>query len=177
MVSGNAYDYRSTNEDQLRKFVAENAEALKLMRTGLSKECRVPMEFSTNYFQKHLPELSALKGLCYVLAAEGRLAELENRPGDAAQIYLDAIRFSHESMRGGVVIDKLVGIAMESLVLTPLEKLSRNLEAKDCRKTVQLIETVEAKSEGLEEIFQKTATWHRHDGLMQRLQSGVTNEK
>ncbi len=168
-VSGNASDYRSMNEEQLRQFVAGNAQALKLVRAGLGKECRVPLELSTNYFEKHLPELSYSKSLCLVLVAEGRLAELENRPADAPQSYLDAIQFSHETVRGGVVIDKLVGIATESLALTPLEKVSRGLEAKDCRKAIQSLEAVEAKREDLEETFKKEGTLSRQGSFIQKL--------
>src|SRR5438477_491427 len=35
--------------EQLRKHLANNVEALKLIRAGLTKQCRIPISFSTNY--------------------------------------------------------------------------------------------------------------------------------
>src|SRR5712671_2490040 len=42
-------DYRTMSQEELRAFLARNAEALQLVRAGLGKECRVPMKFSANY--------------------------------------------------------------------------------------------------------------------------------
>ena len=49
----------------------------------------VPLDYSpTN--EEHLPNLASLKRLAQAMAAEGRLAELENRPADAAEAYLQS---------------------------------------------------------------------------------------
>src|SRR5262245_21166679 len=42
-------DYRQLTEPELRQLVASNAPALALLRTGLSRECRVPVEASQGY--------------------------------------------------------------------------------------------------------------------------------
>ena len=101
--------YDQTNELQLAVLVATNAEALRLLRAGLSNQCRVPLQFSENYMANHLNDLAGCKRLAQVLAAEGRLAEMEDRPADAARSYLEAIHLGAESARGGVLIDQLVG--------------------------------------------------------------------
>src|SRR5437764_11495944 len=46
--SGRFYD-RSMALENLRNLIAENAEALALARLGLTRECRVPINFSTNF--------------------------------------------------------------------------------------------------------------------------------
>jgi hypothetical protein len=162
-------DYHSMTEPELREFITQNGQALKLLRSGLARECRVPIDFSSNYFSLHGPELSSNKSLGRILAAEGRLAELENHFGDAARSYVEAIRFGQESARGGFLIDKLVGIALESIGLTPLEKLSQSLDAKQCRQTIQALETIEAKEEPLQEVFKKEAGLVDHASFTQRL--------
>ena len=84
-----------------REFSGVMAEALKLARTGLSRACRVPLDYSpTN--ETHFSNLATLKRLALALAAEGRLAELENRPADAAAAYLATIRLGQAVCRGGV---------------------------------------------------------------------------
>ena len=75
--------------DGLRVLVATNAEALRLLRVGLSRNCSVPTDEAIANFGGANRDLIALKSLARLLNAEGRLAELENRPTDAAQSYLD----------------------------------------------------------------------------------------
>src|SRR5439155_19023133 len=70
LVSKTSWNYRSLTRDELGALVAENAEALKLVRLGLTKECRVPIEYSQEYLERHLQELSSTKMLGVALAAE-----------------------------------------------------------------------------------------------------------
>ena len=171
LVSEATSDYHSMSEAELRKFVSENSEALKLVRAGLAKECRVPIEFSTNYFENHMPALASTRRLPFAMAAEGRLAELENRSGDAAQSYLETIRFSSESVRGGFLIDKLVGLAIEPIGLTPLEKLTTRLDANQCRKALADLERLQPGQESLQEVLENEDALARHAGFMQKIAS------
>jgi hypothetical protein len=78
MVTDNTSDYGTMSEAELRTFVKKNAEALKLMRVGLGRKCRVPLDSSpTNTVR--ISRLSEIKRLARTMMAEGRLAELENR--------------------------------------------------------------------------------------------------
>src|ERR1035441_3239154 len=42
MITDNASDYSTMTQEELRAFVKKNAEALKLAREGLARECRGP---------------------------------------------------------------------------------------------------------------------------------------
>ena len=122
MVSDNASDYVTMSEEELRAFVKKNAEALKLARIGLGRECRVPLDYSpTNGVI--LSHLATLKRLGQTLTSEGRLAELENRPADAAEAYLAVIHLGHAMCQGGLIIDSLVGLAIESMGTAGLDKV------------------------------------------------------
>jgi hypothetical protein len=69
-------DYRQLAEPALRQLVASNSPALELLRTGLARECRVPVKASQDYFRTNSSRL--LPGhLANALAAEGRLAEMD----------------------------------------------------------------------------------------------------
>ena len=82
-------DVTRASTEQLREYLAKNGEALKLIRQGLTKECRIPIEFSTNYLS--LRSLPDVKKLVWLLKANGRLPELEHRNNDAA-IFQNALR-------------------------------------------------------------------------------------
>jgi len=94
MVPSNALDFRTVSAGELRAFLGTNAAALKLASTGLTRRCQVPVVFSATQ-EAHLANLATFKRLGLALGAQGRLAELENRPADAAESYLTEIRLGY----------------------------------------------------------------------------------
>ena len=147
--------------DELRALVAKNADALRLARAGLQKQCRVPVDFSMNYMSNHLSDLTLFKQLGRAFVAEGKLAEQENRTGDAAPAYLDAVRLGHECSRGGLIIDMLVGVACRSLGRQGLQGLLANLKAPECREVVHQLEDIDSKSESATEVASHERSWSR----------------
>jgi hypothetical protein len=171
MVSQDSGNYTDMNVAQLRTLVASNAAALKLAALGLSRECRTPMDLSTNFAS--LSELPALKRVAQALAAEGKLAELENRPGDAVQSYLTAVRMGYAIRRGGVMITALVGCAIEAIGTAGLERTSRNLDARQSRDLAASLEQADAQDEPPEQMLKNERDWTRRKfgltGQLQRL--------
>jgi hypothetical protein len=161
LVAGETADWPNLSPEKLRVTVATNAEALRLARAGFSHESRVPLSYSVTNMAGHMTDLANFKRLAHAFAAEGKLAELENRPGDAAKSYLDTIRFGHELSRGGVIIDSLVGIAVQAIGLTPLEKLPGKLDPKSCREIAASLEALESKREPAPVVFQQEKVWAR----------------
>ena len=132
MVSDNTGDFNEMKSEELRELVAKNSGALQAARTSLQEDCAVPLQFSPNWVSRHFSELPSYKKLAQAFIAEGQLAGMENRPGDAAKSYLDAIRLGNKSARGGVLIDQLVGTAIEAMGTSHLQKLIDQLDAKTC---------------------------------------------
>ncbi len=97
--------------------------------------------------QPRLENLSTLKRLAQALAAQGQLAELEKHPAAAAESYLTAIRLGVAGSRGGLLIDSLVGTAVEAIGSAGLEKLVPMLDAKQCCQTVAALESCDARRE------------------------------
>jgi hypothetical protein len=162
MVSTNSWNYDSANLEQLRETTAVNAEAVAHARTGLSNECRVPLQFSKTYEENHISDLVSVRMLAQAFATEGKRAEMENRPNDAAKSYLDAIHLGNESARGGVLIDQMVGMAMEIIGTSHLTNLVDQLDAKSCRETAATLETLDAQRQTWDEVMQQEHDWsHR----------------
>jgi hypothetical protein len=161
MANDNTGNYYEMKLEELRRLVAKNSDALQTARTGLQKDCAVPLQFSRNYMSRHIPELADNKRLAQAFAAEGRLAEMENRPSDAAGSYLDLIRQGNDSARGGVLIDALVGLAIENMGVAGLQKITDRLDAKSCRETVAALETLDAQRQSWNEVIQQEDGWSR----------------
>jgi hypothetical protein len=111
-----------------------------------------------------------MKRLAQAFTAEGKLAEMENRPADAAKSYLDAVHFGNEATRGGVLIDQMVGMAVESIGTSHLINLADRLGAKSCRETAVALETLDSQRQTWDEVMQQENDWSR------RTFPGVRNE-
>lgn len=161
MLEDKTSDYAGMNERDLRTLVETNAEALKLARTGLSRPCQVPLDYSAASPNYLFTNLAGLKRLAQGLAAEGRLMELEGRPNDAADSYLTAIRLGVATSKGGLLIDSLVGIAIEAIGTSYLEKLALTLNAKQCRQAAAVLESCEAGREPTPAVLAREREWSR----------------
>jgi hypothetical protein len=144
----------------LQTLVDGNSNALQLVQSGLQMQCRVALDYSPNS-STLLDQLAGMKRLAQAFAAEGRLAEMENRPSAAAKSYLDAVHFGNESVRGGVLINELVDIAIEAIATSHLTNLVEQLDAKSCRETAATLEALDSQRQTRNEFMQQENDWSR----------------
>jgi len=156
MLKGNT-DYLTAGEEELRIGLEKNKEALNEGKKGLNQESRVRLEYSA-VSSTHIDELPHLKSLAQVFAAQGRLAEMEHHPREAAQAYLDVIHLGHQ-VRGGTLLDSLVGVAIEAIGSTALEKLYPQLNAEECRETATVLKALEHDRETSEAVLAQEKAW------------------
>lgn len=128
---------RTMPMEDLRALVATNAPLLDLVREGLTQRCHTHVDFDAGFIGRMNASLGPLKRIGVTLNAEGLLAELEARPTAALRSHLDSLRFGQESSRGGLIIERLVGIANEQIGLTHLRPLIPVLNTADCKLCVE----------------------------------------
>jgi hypothetical protein len=143
-VLGNIGDWPTLDHDNLRDLVSTNAEPLRLLRLGLTRQCVMPMDSALTDAAGSMNQLARMKRLVHLLAAEGRLREMENQPADAARSYVDAIRFGNEMSRGGFIITRLVGSACEAIGYAPLAKLAPKLNPDEARAVLTNLDKLDA---------------------------------
>lgn len=124
---------RSLPITDLRDLVLTNMAALDLVREGLGQGCHTHVDYDAGFIGRMNASLGSIKRLGVTLTAEGLLAELESKPAVALRSYLDSLRFGQESSRGGLIIERLVGIANEQIGLDHLRPLILVLNAEECR--------------------------------------------
>jgi len=103
------------------------------------------------------------KQIAQLLAAEGRLAELEGRPEDAARSYLAAMRLGNEISRGGFVINRLVGIACSAIGSVPLAKLAPQLGCEQLRPIIAELHRLDQTSVIWNEVRRAENIFMRHE--------------
>lgn len=115
-----------------------------------------------------LADLANLKRLAQLLAAEGRLHEMDNEPLDAAHSYVDVIRFGNNISRGGFIINRLVGIACEAIGNGPLSKLVPRLSPDDSRKVILDLEKIDRAEITWDEVRRGEVRFLRYQIRQQR---------
>lgn len=149
LVNQGTADSSQLDAEGLRALVVQNAEALKVARQGFEYESRTTDNNAINVVNI----LQSIKFLGMAFSAEGRLAQMENRNDDAIQSYLDDVRLGQESSRGGMLMFRLVGIALENMGLKSLKPLAQSLDAGRCRQTAQELELLDAKQPSIQETL------------------------
>jgi len=144
--------YTDIKADQLRAIVAANAPALAVVRTGLGRQCLVPLDDLKWHSEDHLAQLNNFKPVILAFFGEATLAEVEHRPGVASDIWLEELRFSHAFCRGGAYIDSIVSRSGENFGLTHLLKLTPSMNAKDCTRIAKALEDIDSQSDTLEQV-------------------------
>ncbi len=146
--------------EKTRTFLKANSEALKLARLGLSRDSRVPVQYSQAYISKLLPELSAFRRLAQTLVVEGKVAEKENRIDDAIQSYLHTAQLN-EKLRGSLMIESLVGLAVEPMGLGPLQKLATRMTRNQRRVVIKNLIELYSERDSLDEIMVRERNYVR----------------
>jgi len=140
-VLGNVWDFPTLDHDSLAALVSTNAEPLRLLRLGLTRQCVMPTDSTlTNNYNW----LRGMTRLAELLATEGRWREMENRPAEAAQSYVDALRYGNEMSRGGFLINRLVGLDCEVIGYAPLAKLVPKLNPVEARAVLTDLDKLDA---------------------------------
>ena len=171
-LTGSFADYKTLGHEELLALVEANTNALRAARQALELECQVPLQFSSSYMATtHLGSVQALRTLAQALAAEGRLAEMENRPAQAAKSYLNVVRLGTQSARGGLVVDLMIGTAIESIGVKHLKDVSGRLDATSSRETAKALEALDARREPWSDVAERERIWSRRSsgGIRYRL--------
>jgi hypothetical protein len=170
LLQGQPDFYETMTETELATLIASNVEALALVRSAFTNECRVPVKYSFSYDKTK--DLDAFRRLAQTMTAEGRLAELRNRPADAARAYLDVIHFGIESGKGGFLVQALIGIAIERTPENHLTNLIASLDAESSRRTAAALELLDSRREDWEDVMDREIMFDRRalPGLKARIE-------
>jgi hypothetical protein len=161
-VGGSVGDYHTLDRASLDALVSTNAESLRLLRLGLTRQCVMPMDSALTNATGMMSQLADMKRLVLLLAAEGRLREMNDRPADAARSYTDAIRFGNEMSRGGFIITRLVGAACESIGCHALAMVVPKLSREEVRAVESELEKVEADHVTWSEVLRNEKSYVRY---------------
>ena len=158
LMPQNKSDPNQGQPDETKTFLQSAEPALKLVHAALQKECLVSDSFAPTNSQ-HVENISKFKSLAQTLMNRGNLAQIESRNHDAMIDYLDVMRLGAIGLRGGVLIDRMVGIACETMGVTRLKSLVPELSAVECRELLTYLDDIDKKRDSFEMTMGYERDW------------------
>ena len=145
---------------ELETFIAEYGYVLDAARQGLQRECQVPLTYTQADISRNENQL--LRQLGRAFLAEGKLARLQGRTGDALETYLDLIRLGRAAANGGLYVEAFVGWALEGMALNRLASMRDALTPDQCRNAIDALESLDADREPVQDISERDRLWEHH---------------
>lgn len=160
LANVNVPDVEKATLSQLTRFLAAQAPSLALARQGLDRECLVPLTYTPA--DTAFSTVFEIRNVWRAFLAEGKLAELEDRPSEAVTSYLDILRLGEAVSRGGTFGDTSVGWAAARLAADSLASMSDRLDTAQCGRVIEALEAFDANREPLEDLVDREVLWREH---------------
>jgi hypothetical protein len=162
-VAPKAGDYSTIDTQTLKAFVDPNRGALERARVGLGRECRVrlPAVFMDPAWMENT---GRFRNLGRLMACECALDERAGNLSKAADDALDIIRLGRDVGQGGVIIDYLVGLAIESLGMSELSRLVPMLSVADVRRLSAELSVLDGTHENYEQVVAQDRNYAKSSG-------------
>jgi len=161
-------DIDTATQAELAAFVTTNSPRLHEARTALNVPFKLPVTYTS------LGELgmygTEFRELARAFRAEGKLAELEGRTGDAIAYYMDGTRLGRGITRDGLMIDYLVGMSIEGIGFSSLSSLRGKLTAAQSCTLLHEVQHQFQPYPSPEPHFRREHIWQQHaHGWQERL--------
>ena len=119
------------DEEALKVFLDANPVILAELDKVLQNDSVVPLDFSSDAFSIELNDLGEIRQVMRLLYAHALLAELEDRPVDAADGYVRLLIASRKIQHGGLYVHMQVGAAYERVAWPAIGELATQLSAEE----------------------------------------------
>lgn len=121
-------DFFTTEDlEALQSSLVANSEALALIDEACGEQIVVPIAEVDLESQQWIDQISSFRNLLRLMQVQARVAELEDRPADAAMVYVKMFDLSNRTDDGGLLVHSLTSIAGKRMALTPLMVLVEKL--------------------------------------------------
>jgi hypothetical protein len=145
--------------DDLRSYVESSQQVLETAHQLLQRPCRVTVEFSWEFYNRHCGEFTPLRNLARAFMLEASLARRERRESDAVRIALDGMRLGVAVRNGGLITDLLVGMALTGTASGFLGQCRSHLGADTALAAAREILRIEMSQESFAAIAERDAHW------------------
>ena len=159
--------------EQIAALVATNEPIVREIRKALSLPSVVPVQMNEQWISSLSRILPNLKAAAQAMDAEAKLGWQKRDYTNSLALCLDQVRFSHATVRGGVLINYMVGSACETIAVRRMTNLLSELNPEQCKQAARFLEEIDSQRDSFEEITARELEWQRRTfSLWNRLQAG-----
>lgn len=161
--------------EAVRQLARTNAAALGRLPAAFQAESAVPLQPGRVWMDAHAEELKRIKRLAVAIGLQSRAATLDGNTNQAAHGWVDTIQLGQAIGRGGLLVDGITALTIETIGAASLRAQLAHLDAAFCRSTAQELERAEARRAAPEEILNTEKSWsHASFGLVSRVGGFLT---
>lgn len=154
----------------IRQTAEANRPALEKTRGILRTPIAVPLSVERGWSEQHQTNVKQLNRLAVTLGLQARAEVLGSDTNAAARSWLDVILLGQGMARGGLLVDGLNALAIETIGMASLRGLVPNLDAATSRSIARELEQNEASRETPARMFQTEKAWSAASfGLVSRV--------
>jgi hypothetical protein len=152
-------DLADLGDDAIHRLAETNRTALIRLHDALRASTAVPLRTERDWSDRHTADLKKLKRLAVVLSLQSRAEMLQGDTNRSAGRLLDVVLLGQALARGGLLVDGLNALAVETVGAASLRSQVAHLPADFCRSAAQDLEQAETRREQPERIFETEKNW------------------
>ncbi|NNE00090.1 MAG: hypothetical protein HKN47_22450 [Pirellulaceae bacterium] len=157
------FDYDTSDDvEMLKEYVESNREALSEIDKALTQQSRVPLDYTVP-----LDELLNASGTVRLpmrlLIVQARVAELEENPGAAADVYAKMSVLSPKLATGGLLVHVMIASAYETMALEKLIELTPRLSAVEKKRVLSVLTTNARKPIDFDLVRERESDYCKHE--------------
>ena len=140
-------DLSELSAARIREIARENNQPLKPIHALLEAETSVPLKTDRGWGDQHAADLKSFKRLSIALGLNSRAHYLAGRTNDAASSHLDVVLLGQSIGRGGLLVDRITALTIETLGAASLRADVPHMDASACSSCVRQLEKAESRRE------------------------------
>ncbi|MEO1523912.1 MAG: hypothetical protein AAFX06_00670 [Planctomycetota bacterium] len=119
--------FETEDVESLQNCLESNSQAFALVDQACGEEIVVPIQTVDLESPEWTNSVSSLRNLLRLMTVQARVAELEDRPLDAAMVYAKMLDVSERADEGGLLVHSLVSLAGKGMAHDPLSGMAESL--------------------------------------------------
>jgi hypothetical protein len=155
----NKGDFAKAKIEEVKAFVVANKASLDLARIGLGRECVAPIENSQAGLEKHLEDLSRIRGVARLLIGEAMVREADGQTVEAVRSYRDVLALGQAMTQGGMAVDLLAMCAIQGQGIARLRTLRDKLPDEATSALLRDLDSLDRRRVSLDDVEARRVLW------------------
>ena len=172
-ITRNPSSLKEMTSNQLAELVATNEAVVREIRKALLLPSVVPVQMSEEWITSQMTNNINLRAAAKAMDAEASSSRQRGDHTNAMALYRDQVQLGHSMMRGGLLINFLIGSATETWAVRRMTNALSELNSEQCKHAARFLDEIDSQRDSFEEITARELEWQRRTySVFVRLKEG-----